>query len=745
MAWRYSASSSYIPRDRSSSRDTSSRYGVSSSPSSSYSSTLPSSTRTSRWSSSNTSESVPASKPTTNRTNSIEEHGPVWAKTTLHANPSSVVQRLKDRYSSSDMKRPPSREDTESSTPSERPYTRSVTTNYGLKSSEMKKDPAEVPNKSLYSSTNSLNKVEPEKKTPIFMTRSNYRRTTPEPEKSTTYEYRTRKPDYAPLENKPKIYTSSSLGSSPATSRYLGNKSRSGSSTPSTPTTPSTDRNYVLEKFERAHREEQEKQTITMVTRSTSPTQPSASIYIRTRRADSARTIEKTVQRSKIRPSSTDKDTQVDENTIQLATPTNKYSSYLTDKVKPRVSYLGVSSPSSYTPVSRLSRPPPTLARYQEPSEFRRSVSRDRKLTPEPEVYISSLKDSSKFSKPTTPTTTLSSDKPKDVSTVPSKISNSSTTVSNISTSTSSPFSSSKVQKPTSLSISIQTKGKSKSPLSEERPRSRTQESDTSISVSGFSNTTTSKDTAPKTPTAFSPPPKPESDSESESESEETSTTTTSDSDTDDDVEELTKSSEPPSIKKSITNFLQNLPHVLSRGNLGMSGSIAKLKFTHVDSGERAWWLDSTGDVPEGVLKLAPSNKAISNSKNHLAPNAFLVNRQYSRDKDWLRDSSEEKSQASKSGECTSPSQLKSMPESAEPPPAADSNHLQLPLRIPRQWSDEKPWWQVSSDDDHSEKSHNAAQTNGCAPQSQINCDTTPLVSFNRREHADANTDEDGK
>lgn len=808
-AWRYSASS-YIPRDRSASRDSSSsvasKYGLPSSLSSSYSAAE----RPSRWSSSTATSRDP---PPASRSNSIEEHGPVWAKTTLHTSPVSVVQRLKDRYSTTDTSRsapePPKRTETKDLTlPLSRTYGRTSTTNYNTTGSsyttDSKKEPAESSLSRSYGdksklTSNSGSRTEAEKMPGLYTSRASLRKKTPEPEKSTSYEYRTRKPDYSPMESKPKIYTSSSLGSSPATSRYLGNKSRSGSSagsTPNTPTTPSTERNYVLEKFERAQQEiddmGKDAGTVVMITRSTSPTQPSASIYVRTRRADSSRTIEKTIQRPKIRPPAVDKECQADE--LTQPTVTSKFSTYTNDRVKPRASYIGSSGiTSTYSPLSRYSGrtsnyPPTTISRYDS-SDFRRSVSRDipassetdsrsrrsvsrdlatslthleteryNRRSEEPAPIKSPPVKAVETPKVSSPSRPISTTPGRDtVSKVPSPSVSTSETLSKSSqlSTKSTPVttqdkSETKGKSKSPLVISIATREKSKTPsLSEEskRARSKTQESDTSISVSGFSDVSKSKSKSKGSTNgntnAFkqSPSPKvapPDADSsESESESDETATTTT-DSETADEVEELTKSSEPSSIKKSITNFLQNLPNPLNAGEStgsrsrlslfrGKSGSTAKIKFKHIESGERAWWMDSTSDVPEGVAKLAASNKSI----HHLAPNS-MVNRQFSRDKDWLKNSSDEGSDRSGSSPLPprppgtpSPNLLKSSSPNHE-----HFNHVQgdntLFLEVPklpvlRQWSDEKPWWQTENDNSSKDNSISVEKELGKSPQTGSN------------------------
>ena len=105
-------------------------------------------------------------------------------------------------------------------------------------------------------------------------------------------------------------------------------------------------------KGENEKMEKEEKVTlttfITIVTRGTSPTPPSTTSYVRTRRPDLARVIEKTIEKRKIRPEMLDKGTQSDpgENTARLSRygVSSRWSAYL-DRYP--------SAASSYSPVSR--------------------------------------------------------------------------------------------------------------------------------------------------------------------------------------------------------------------------------------------------------------------------------------------------------------------------------------------------------------------------------------------------------
>ncbi|KAK6626886.1 hypothetical protein RUM44_009363 [Polyplax serrata] len=62
-------------------------------------------------------------------------------------------------------------------------------------------------------------------------------------------------------------------------------------------------------------------------------------------------------------------------------------------------------------------------------------------------------------------------------------------------------------------------------------------------------------------------------------------------------------------IKKSITNFLQNIPNgpvqSQTRSNLlQKTNTSQKINFRRIESGEKAWWMDSNDKVPEGVHKI---------------------------------------------------------------------------------------------------------------------------------------------
>ncbi|KAJ4432244.1 hypothetical protein ANN_20860 [Periplaneta americana] len=115
---------------------------------------------------------------------------------------------------------------------------------------------------------------------------------------------------------------------------------------------PETKDGEVQRKDEQVNEEEVTQTTfITVVTRGTSPTPPSTtSSYIRTRRTDLARVIEKTIAKPKARPEMVDKEIQSDrgDDTARLSRygVSSRWSTYL-DRYP--------SAASSYSPVSRYS------------------------------------------------------------------------------------------------------------------------------------------------------------------------------------------------------------------------------------------------------------------------------------------------------------------------------------------------------------------------------------------------------
>lgn len=127
---------------------------------------------------------------------------------------------------------------------------------------------------------------------------------------------------------------------------------------------------------------------ITVVTRGTSPTPPSTASYVRTRRADLARVVEKTIEKPKTRPEMVDKEIQSDrvDDTTRLSRygVSSRWSTYL-DRYPSAV--------SSYSPVSRYT------SRY--------GYSSSRSDDKETATKSSAVQESSTTEKPKTSTSTV--------------------------------------------------------------------------------------------------------------------------------------------------------------------------------------------------------------------------------------------------------------------------------------------------------------------------------------------------
>ncbi|XP_069689274.1 platelet binding protein GspB isoform X3 [Periplaneta americana] len=164
-------------------------------------------------------------------------------------------------------------------------------------------------------------------------------------------------------EKPPSIFGLSSLGYSGRSLSRSNSQQDSEESKPNEGTTssvevnsenaqPETKDGEVQRKYEQVNEEEVTQTTfITVVTRGTSPTPPSTtSSYIRTRRTDLARVIEKTIAKPKARPEMVDKEIQSDrgDDTARLSRygVSSRWSTYL-DRYP--------SAASSYSPVSRYS------------------------------------------------------------------------------------------------------------------------------------------------------------------------------------------------------------------------------------------------------------------------------------------------------------------------------------------------------------------------------------------------------
>lgn len=138
--------------------------------------------------------------------------------------------------------------------------------------------------------------------------------------------------------------------------------------------------------------------SVTVVTRGTSPTAPSSSIYLRTRRADMAKTIEKTISRPKKRCEMVDKDMQSDR--LDDTTRSSRYASTSRVSASPWSSYMD----SRYsTPTSSSRYTSGRYSTYTSPRDTSSSVSTaGTDKTPEPvkNEKISSLKEETPPARP---------------------------------------------------------------------------------------------------------------------------------------------------------------------------------------------------------------------------------------------------------------------------------------------------------------------------------------------------------
>ncbi|XP_075991054.1 formin homology 2 domain containing isoform X2 [Anticarsia gemmatalis] len=142
---------------------------------------------------------------------------------------------------------------------------------------------------------------------------------------------------------------------------------------------------------------EDETETITIVTRHTSPTPPGSSAYVRTRRADMAKTIEKTITRTKKKPEMIDKEIQSD----RLDDPTR--SSRFASTARTSVTNWSYYSPnsSSYTGYAgRYSTQYSNLREGSGSNSYSASEKSGRSHSTEPDkkensVYSNSLSDHS--------------------------------------------------------------------------------------------------------------------------------------------------------------------------------------------------------------------------------------------------------------------------------------------------------------------------------------------------------------
>lgn len=126
--------------------------------------------------------------------------------------------------------------------------------------------------------------------------------------------------------------------------------------------------------------DENETETITIITRHTSPTPPGSSAYVRTRRADMAKTVEKTVTRLRKRPEMVDKEIQSD----RLDDPTRS-SRYGNARANVNSWSLLTPSTNSYTGYAgRYSTQYSNMRENSSSNSYNERSSRSRSTEPQP-------------------------------------------------------------------------------------------------------------------------------------------------------------------------------------------------------------------------------------------------------------------------------------------------------------------------------------------------------------------------
>ncbi|KAL0280233.1 UNVERIFIED_CONTAM: hypothetical protein PYX00_001589 [Menopon gallinae] len=581
MSWKYSMP--YTTRDLSSSRDGGSQSKFGTSPvTSSYGSE-----RQSRWSASSANaEPVRAYRMNTPQT----DQSPIRAKTSVSDNPPSVVQRLKERYTSSNSLVNDSEKLTSTT---RRPYGRSLTTlSVGNTTFKPKQSSFEAESRRDYGCGRNG-----------FDAKSSVRKS-PERDKAVSYENRFKRSDSnqsSGYENK--VYSPKSPDA--YTSRFLPSKNSSN--------------DKQRKENEVNHQDEEtDGEVVTVVARGTSPSQTTTSIYLRTKRADFG--IEKKIHRPKIKPPFSHKETQTDK-------PEESHISRfgysdINSRAKPWGSYMGgssynsrFSSRSSY----KEKDSPTTPTRGDFPGTNNRSLSRES----------STLEPKSPDSTPRSPVSVESPQSPKSIT--DSFKQNEHHVIAKPPTS---------FRSTETIKLNVQKPGLSNKEGDKAMPLRKTPSLNKPLKI----ETTSASDDQANSPTPncinlkkISPiksePPKPignqvtkvmtngnitDSSSMSESSSEDET------SSSDEEVERI-KASETSFVKKSITNFLQNIPNnipsvgmrkqpstadLINRSRSGVFHKLnqvappPKITFNRVESGERAWWLDNNDPVPDGVVKI---------------------------------------------------------------------------------------------------------------------------------------------
>lgn len=136
--------------------------------------------------------------------------------------------------------------------------------------------------------------------------------------------------------------------------------------------------------------DENETETVIVITRHTSPTPPGSSAYVRSRRAEMAKTIEKSIMRSKKKPEMIDKEIQSD----RLDDPTR--SSRFAGTTRASMTNWTYYSPNSYTGYAgRYSTQYPNLRDSPTTNSYNERSSRSRSTEPHPIENSNSLSENS--------------------------------------------------------------------------------------------------------------------------------------------------------------------------------------------------------------------------------------------------------------------------------------------------------------------------------------------------------------
>lgn len=376
---------------------------------------------------------------------------------------------------------------------------------------------------------------------------------------------------------------------------------------------PSTVHAFLGDKYTRSDKIESPDEKITVVTRGTSPTPTASAVYLRSKRTDYG--IEKRVSRPRKRPDMVHKEVQTDREDFSFS----KYAIYSDSNIrtKPWSSYVDkYSSVNSYSP------------KFSTRTSYSTEGKRDHFST----LGVSNLNECKRS------TSREESDDP----TTPDSLHKSPTGKPPLIKEAEKKF---YVRKSPPSSFRLPLKfdnAKSeliKSPVSPNHPSSPLQCKITSPEVpktvykpGGVQSPKVTIDRCPDLMQAIADVSSASESSEEESSSED---------------EAENPSSGGITIKKSITNFLQNIPNSPNTPTQSQTRSnlYQKINFKRIESGEKAWWMESTDKVVDGVTK-APSNRSIptqspenqmpksSVANNFLSP-THVPSRHVANNKDW--------------------------------------------------------------------------------------------------------------